>query len=157
MREPSMTPRELSWAAGLFEGEGTIRINCATARNLGHLICSVVNTDREVVEYFQSRWPAYMKPATGLDPTRQRPSWVRLAPANKAETAEPKPGLNFLRDIGPYLVTRRVRHKAAVGLHFQRGKHRPQHIQRSDAYHQEQWEAFIYMRTLNSRGVRRVS
>lgn len=32
-----MTPVELAWSAGLFEGEGSVRINTATRRNLGEL------------------------------------------------------------------------------------------------------------------------
>ncbi len=32
----------LAWAGGLFCGEGTIRINKATKRNLSHLVCSMV-------------------------------------------------------------------------------------------------------------------
>jgi hypothetical protein len=78
-----MSSFELAWAAGLFEGEGTVRINVPTRRNCGALLVSVVNTDREVIDFFQRRWPGYMK--TAHRPSlRHRPAWVWVVAAHRA-------------------------------------------------------------------------
>jgi hypothetical protein len=139
----------LAWAAGLFEGEGTIRINSVTVRNMGFLMCSVVNTDREVVEFFSARWPGYFRNATGLDPRRQKPAWVWAIAARKARA--------FLLDIQPYLVTDRVRFKAELGLAFQDQKEPSNSIRwapdevKAD-YFDRQRDFFGLMRKLNRRG-----
>lgn len=136
---------DLAWAAGLFEGEGTVRINTATKRNLGHLIVSVVNTDRSTVEFFQDRWPGTLRGATGLNPLKQRPAWVWTVAARKAAA--------FLTDIQPYLRSERVRRKAALGLEFQAQKARTNWV--SDEYRETQWLFFMEMKELNLRGVQR--
>lgn len=135
---------ELAWAAGLFEGEGTVRINKPTKRNLGHLVVSVVNTDRDVLDFFQQRWPGYMKPATGLDPRRQRPAWVWVVAARRAA--------EFLRCIRPFLVRRMVMKRIEHALDFQDGK-RVGRATRTREYVEEQWFAYLWMRELNARGV----
>jgi hypothetical protein len=140
-----MTDSELAWAAGLFEGEGSVRISKPASRNLGSLIVSVVNTDRQVLDFFQERWPGHMQPARGLDPTRQRPAWVWLTAALKAAT--------FLRAIEPFLRTDRVREKAALGLWFQSQK-RSGRENRTDDYLEQQWVTYWQMAELNLRGVR---
>lgn len=140
-----MTKTELAWAAGLFEGEGTVRINKATWRNLGHLCVSVCNTDREVVEFFQVRWPGYLKPATGLRPD-QRPAWVWVIAARRAAA--------FLRDVAPFIQTTRVAGKIKVGLEFQDGKSRCHAVCRAPSYAMDQFASYLYMRELNVRGRR---
>lgn len=145
-----MLTSELAWTAGLFEGEGTIRINKATTRNLGHLVASVVNTDRQVVDYFQQRWPAYLRPATGLRPD-QRDAWVWVTAARKAAA--------FLRAIEPFIVTDRVKEKIRVGLQFQDGKWAPgtgryRSPEERRQYHEEQFNAWLWMKELNVRGRR---
>lgn len=139
---------ELAWAAGLFEGEGTVRINKPTRRNLGHLAVSVVNTDRQVVDFFQARWPGYMKAATGLDPTRQRPAWVWCIAARKAA--------DFLAAIRPFVVRDKVRVKIDHGIYFQ-GQKKPYNAKRTAQeaydYAEDQWCAYWWMCELNTRGV----
>lgn len=139
-----MTERELAWAAGLFEGEGTVCINKPTRRNCGHLIVSVVNTDHEVLEYFAARWPGRIAKATGLDPLRERPAWVWLTAARKAAV--------FLADIQAFIVTARVRTKIELGLAFQAQKTLGPRC-RTYEYAEEQWNAYWWMRELNARGV----
>ena len=139
-----MTGIELAWAAGLFEGEGTIRINKATKHNLGHLCVSVVNTDKQVVDWFHDRWPGYMKPATGLR-VDQRPAWVWVIAARRAA--------EFLRAIQPYIVTNRVREKAQFGIDFQENKKRGSN-NHTNEYREDQFNAYLWMRELNVRGVR---
>jgi len=146
-----MTDLELAWAAGLFEGEGTIRISKPARRNWGTLGVSVVNTDREVVDYFQSRWPGYMKSATGLGPNR-RPAWVWVIAARQAAA--------FLRDIRPFVVTARVLRKLDHGLWFQGqkrlGSYKALSPDEREAYRGDQWNAYWWMAELNTRGRRDV-
>ncbi len=138
------TEGELCWAAGLFEGEGTIRINKPTGRNTGHLVCSVVNTDREVVVFFQARWPGYMKRATGLRDD-QREAWVWTVAARQAE--------RFLLDVLPYLYTERVWTKAQWGLAFQSQKSMSPSVNRSPEYKADQWDFYDGMRAMNQQGI----
>jgi hypothetical protein len=137
---------ELAWAAGLFEGEGTIRINKPSLRNWGSLCVSVVNTDRQIVDWFQVRWPGYMKASTGLRP-EQRPAWVWVIAAHSAAA--------FLEQIGPYVVRDRVRERIALALRFQSEKRSDVRRMSDDdrhAYAQAQWEAYWWMCELNKRG-----
>ena len=141
-----MNDIELAWAAGLFEGEGTVRINKPTKRNAGHLVASVVNTDRQITDYFQSRWPGYMQKASGLDPTRQREAWVWNVAARKVAA--------FLAAIMPFVVRDAVLERIAHGLTFQAGK-RSSHEARTLEYIEQQWNAYWWMCELNTRGVRK--
>lgn len=143
-----MTDLEMAWAAGLFEGEGTVRINKPSVRNWGALIVSVVNTDRQIVDWFQARWPGYMKAATGLRP-EQRDAWVWVIAAGVA--------VDFLRAIRPFVVRDAVRAKIDHGLEFQAQKSKRVRFM-SDLerynYAQEQWNAHWWMCHLNERGRR---
>lgn len=138
-----MTATDLSWAAGLFEGEGSIRINKATRHNLGHLVASVTNTDREVVAFFQSRWPGYMKSVSGLR-VDQRQAWRWVVASRRAAS--------FIAAIRPFLQTRRVIEKADFGLSFQRQKTSAHAVCRSDEYREQQFNAYLWMKELNVRG-----
>lgn len=142
---PELTERELAWAAGLFEGEGTVRISSATRNGLGHLAVIISNTDLQVLEFFQQRWPGYLKPMTGMR-VDQRPAWQWAIAANKAAT--------FLRAIAPFLITNRVKEKANVGLRFQEGKSRSSLVNRTFEYREAQWCDFMWMKQLNLRGNR---
>lgn len=135
---------ELAWATGLFEGEGTIRINKATHRNKGHLCVSIVNTDITVVDFFQKRWPAYRKEATGLDYTRQRRAWVWVTAALKAAA--------FLREIEPFVVRPIVRERIRTALDFQAVKSMCRG-NRTDEYAELQFNSYLWMSELNKRGV----
>ena len=136
-----MTERELAWAAGLFEGEGSIRINKPGRRNWGHLVASVVNTDRQVIDFFQARWPGYCKSATGLRPD-QRPAWVWVIAARQAAA--------FLEAIRPHVVCDRVKRKLEHGLTFQAQKRVGGNY--SEEYRADQWNAYWWMAELNVRG-----
>jgi len=133
---------ELAWAAGLFEGEGTVRINALSKRNTGALIVSVVNCDEQIVAFFAERFGGRVKPATGLHGNR-RPAWVWTCAARVAA--------RFLRQIEPHLRTDRNKKRARAGILFQEGKvHRSK---QGPGYVQEQWEAFMWLKHLNQRGL----
>ena len=142
-----MTDVEFAWSAGLFEGEGTVRINKPCMRNWGSLCVSVVNTDRQIVDWFQSRWPGYMKEATGLR-VRQRPAWVWVTAAHKA--------VRFLEAIRPYVVRDAVRDKIDHALAFQQQKRNDVRWMSDSeryAYAEEQWNSYWWMCRLNQRGL----
>jgi len=143
-----MTKLELAWAAGLFEGEGTVRINKPTKRNMGALIVSVTNTDRQIVDWFQTRWPGYMKGVSGMRPD-QRPAWAWVIAAHVAA--------GFLTSIRPYIVRDIVLERIDHGLQFQAGKTRRACAtgNRSRKYAEAQWNAYWWMCELNKRGVRK--
>lgn len=134
--------QELAWAAGLFEGEGTIRINKATKRNLGALVVSVVSTDAQITDFFQARWPGHMKQGTGLT-ERQRPAWVWVIAARQAAA--------FIREVLPYFRRDVVRERSWLGLEFQDQKLAGR-ANRSDEYREQQWSYYLQMRELNLRG-----
>jgi len=142
-----LDPRELAWAAGLFEGEGTIRINKATGRNRGGVLhCSVVNTDRSVVEFFQDRWPGYCKAVRPVPGHKQ--AWVWTVAARKAE--------RFIRDLLPYLFTERMWTKAQWGLTYQDTKQvgrRRLRAEEVDDYLALQEHFYSVMCDLNRRGI----
>lgn len=135
---------ELALAAGLMEGEGSVRINRPTRRNKGHLVVSLVNTNREIVDWFQSRWPGYCKPATGLR-EGQRPAWVWTIACRQA--------LAFLREIAPYVITWRMRERIQTATWWQeiKAKH---HAYRTETDYEEAFNCFHWMGELNARGVR---
>lgn len=135
---------ELAWAAGLFEGEGCIRINRPTTRSLGALVCSVTNTDYSLLELFQDRWPGRIKPATGMRPD-QRPAWVWTVAALRA--------VAFLRQIRQYVRSPRVLAKLDLAVQFQAQK-RSSRANRLPDYTRRQWEYYERMRSLNVRGLK---
>jgi len=101
-----------------------------------------VNTDKQIIEFFQIRWPAYCKSATGLRPD-QRPAWVWVIAARKAAA--------FLEAIRPFVICGRVETKIAHGLAFQAQKWRGSGC-RSEEYREAQWIAYWWMAELNARG-----
>jgi hypothetical protein len=134
---------ELAWAAGLFEGEGTVRINKVTGQNLGNLCVSVVSTDRQIAEFFHDRWRGYMK-TTPLASPRHSRALVWVIASRKAAA--------FLKQIRPFLVTGRMKERVDHGLSFQEQKSSKHSRCRTEEYHMEQFHAYLWMRELNSRG-----
>lgn len=135
-----MTPVELAWAAGLFEGEGNIRINKPTKRNLGALICSVTNCDPRIVGFFQERWPGYLKPTTKMREYHSD-AWCWVIAARQAET--------FLVTLLDHFVTERTWTRAMLGLEFQAQKTRFNQFTRTEEYRSRQWEFYWAMRAWN--------
>jgi hypothetical protein len=137
-----VTPVELAWAAGMFEGEGSVRINVPTKRNLGSLLVDMVNTDAEVVAFFDERWPGYLR-QVAFEGGHRRDYWRWRCAALVAA--------RFLTDVLPYLRTDRVREKALLGLEFQdqktaaRSNRTPEYAARQRSYYER-------MAVLNQRG-----
>ncbi len=139
-----MTPVELAWAAGILEGEGSIRINSATKRNNGALIVDVVNTDLEIVALYQAWWPGSQRgPIVNVSNSNTRAYYLYRAASRKAA--------RLLADVGPYLRTDRMREKAALGLAYQAQKSM-KHDNRTPEYAARQLVYFHRMKELNRRG-----
>lgn len=139
-----MDEHDLDWAAGLFEGEGTITIGVRKSDRTFRLICTVGNTDFAVIAFFHDRWPGWVQPAYGERPGR-RPSrsWTVAGPRAEA----------FVREIGPYLRTERVRRKADLALEFRAAQSRRKLVWTAPGYKAEQERIYQAMRALNRRGV----
>lgn len=133
---------DLAWAAGVFEGEGSVRISKPQPRNIGALCVDMVNTDREIVVFFADRWPGYFREVEAKG--QRRNFWRWRAGAIVAAAV--------LEDLMPYLRTERVRRRAALGLEFQaqkvagRGNRTPE-------YRARQWHYYRQMAELNQRGL----
>lgn len=135
--------RDLILAAGLMEGEGTVRLNRPTQRNTGHLVVSMVNTDEQIVAFMQDRWPGYCKAATGLT-DRQRPAWVWTIAALRA--------MAFLGTIEPFVITDRMRERIAAARWWQEIKAKHWRY-RTEADYEESFNCWHWMGHLNRRGV----
>lgn len=134
---------DVAWAAGVFEGEGSIGINTPTKRNLGHLYATVVNTDSALTDFFQLHWPGYCR-RTHL-PGNRRPATVWTIAARRAA--------GFLQMILPYVRRPIVRERIALALQYQDGKRHGRARPVSREYREDQFSAWLYMRQLNIRGV----
>lgn len=132
-----------------MEGEGTIRINKPKIRNWGSLAVSVVNTDKQAVDWFQSRWPAYMKLATGRQ-EHCKPAWVWVTAARKAA--------DFLLQIRPYVVRDHFLERLDHALEFQRQKRMDVgSLSGKDRYQyaEDQWNYYWWACELNQQGAGR--
>ena len=139
----AITHEDLAWAAGLFEGEGTITIAVRNCDDTFRLVCIIGNTDRQVLDFFQSRWPGWYQPPYGERPGR-KPSWSWTVAGPAAE--------RFLREIGPAFRTDRVRKKCEIGLKFRSCQSRSARVHQAWGYKAAQRRLYQEMRDLNRRG-----
>lgn len=98
------------WAAGLFEGEGTISLSRCKGKRTSVARVTVVSTDRAIVRFFVDRWPGCVcshTPDTRNGRARKAYVWA----ISSCDAIE-----GFLRDIRPFLRTARVRRKARLML-----------------------------------------
>lgn len=137
-------PIDLAWAAGVFEGEGSIRINTPTKRNRGSLLADMVNGIPEIVRFFNERWPGYFRYMEAKG--RKRGYWRWRIAARKAAV--------FLSEIAPYIRSAKYRKRLALALEFQAQKTTDQKICRDPAYIARQGHYYERMKDLNRRGTR---
>jgi len=101
---------ELAWAAGCFEGEGTVTLTRAGRIMHVRPLVSLSSTDMQIVEFFNSRWPGNCRsfmPKSVSGNVRMAHTWN----LNSGERIQ-----CFLGDILPYVQTVRVRDKIAIVL-----------------------------------------
>lgn len=134
---------ELSWAAGIFEGEGCVSIAVRNSDETYRLVCVIGSTDREMVEFFHVRWGGWLQPGYGHRGNR-KPSWSWTATASWAE--------KFLNDVRPYLRLPRIQAKVELALQFRTRQSRSAHVYKARGYKAAQREIYHQMRGLNRRG-----
>ena len=137
-----MTENDKVWAAGFFEGEGTVGISKLTAKSLGQLTVGITNTDKECLNFFRKRWKGGIYPVPATKATR-KPGWRWIVSSKQA--------VPFLEDIQPFIHRSRVRKKICLALSFQKQKKRPTLTQRA-RYRKRQASFYMKLRGLNHRG-----
>lgn len=132
----------LAWMAGVFEGEGSIRISRPAPRNMGSLCVDLPNTDRTLIEPFQAMWGGSIKRYAQKPPQREYYRW--RCSSRQAE--------EFLLSMWPLLGTEKYRGRCVVALDFQAQK-RSGSDNRSPDYAERQWTYYEAMKALNVRGI----
>lgn len=138
---------DLNWAAGMFEGEGSITIGASRTpkgKDVYALQCKVPNTDNEIVDFFARHWHG----SIGSDNLRRedrQPQSIWIVKGVKAR--------DFLEQLKPHLRTARVLSKAKVARRLMRlkdlCKKDPANEQK---YLKEQLGCYHEMKQLNLRG-----
>lgn len=137
-----------AWAAGLFEGEGTISIGRFERRGRHYTrpVITLTMTDEWVINYFAQRWPGghvgTYQPKKGNARLAYR--WT-LQSRNTIR--------KFLGDVRPEFRTQRVRDKAALLIEDMdaRVQGRPRDAG-SEAYREACLDRYRRMKELNRRG-----
>lgn len=132
---------EMNWQAGLFEGEGTIRITKPAPRNLGVLEVSISNTDIEILRPFHEMWGGSLRRGTNIGNRRPHYRW-------RAAALEAR---DFLWGLWPCLRTDKYKARCVLGLDFQEQK-LGHGYRATDAYRAAQWWYYEEMAKLNRRG-----
>lgn len=133
---------ELAWMAGLFEGEGSVRINCRTKRNRAFLRAEIVNVDESLVAPFNDRWPGWFRKIEGKGNRRDHWRWV-VATVKAAV---------FLAEIEPFVRSQRMKDRIALALEFQGQKSTDAAVNHTAEYIALQEDFFDRMTALNRRG-----
>lgn len=94
-----------AWAAGMFEGEGTVTITRSGRRGYTRPLVVLTSTDRSVIDFFNERWPGCVKTYQPRGNARVAHVWtLNVRPAIR----------DFLLHLLPHLRTERVRTKALL-------------------------------------------
>jgi hypothetical protein len=122
----------------MFEGEGTVTINSAGAKYTRSVV-SLTNTDRQIVDFYQMRWPGvrHIRKQTSL---KHKRAYVWMLHGDNV--------LAFLMDVLPYLRTSLERKKFRIVIKSQIERwsfEQTSHCARMHKYH-------LQMRELNRKG-----
>jgi hypothetical protein len=132
-----------AWAAGFFEGEGSISISSRkSVGEHGMMFVEIAQVDPAPIDWLNERWPGgkYLcRPKT--ENARPFYRWMRIA--WKAH--------EFLWDIRPYLIRPDVLYRAEVAIAFQAQKKRT-HENRTSEYRERQQ---IFMREMERTNKRK--
>jgi len=107
-----ISPADLAWAAGHFEGEGTISISAERRNGYARPLASLASTDREIIELFSAWWP------TSIAGKKPRVPSANARPVYRWEINSASKVRAFIDQIGPYLRTARCRAKFEVVSEF---------------------------------------
>lgn len=138
----AISPAELAWAAGHFEGEGTISISAERRNGYARPLASLASTDREVIELFSAWWPTSIAGKKARYPTANARAVFRWE-INSAVKVRA-----FIDQIQPYLRTVRCRAKFELVGEFTDKVLAP-HVGKTKQRHPEYIEL---IRRLNHRG-----
>ena len=150
LKEPRIVHSDVerAYAAGLIDGEGSIRItergkNGGTTFTPGQrtLMVELTNTAKPMVEWLNERWPGSVNFLPASEEGNRKARWHWRLAANRA--------LAFLDEILEYLVVKR--RQAVLGRRFQRYVQivgRP----RSERLEKVQVRFYAEFRRLNRRG-----
>jgi hypothetical protein len=148
-KQEQMKRISAAWAAGFFEGEGTVTIANNRVGIYTRIVVKISNTDIECLGFFQDRWPAGSIRLLHAATDKRRPAWEWRLQSGRAE--------KFLRDIRPYVRSKRVQTKIRLALKVQKNRYgvgRPTRPRMPPAeYHALHAEFRAQMRELNRRGV----
>ena len=140
-----ITDKELSWATGFFEGEGTVSIMRPTKRNYGSLCVSIVNTEKHLLDFFHSRWGGVIREMK-MSGNRKR-AWRWILSSRQAAS--------YLSDIQPFAFGSRMKERIFLALAFQGNKWHTQRWQ-SEAEREDYWNMnvwfYLQFRHINHRG-----
>jgi len=103
---------------------------------------SVANTDLDILNFFQERWPASKFHKVTIRPD-QRDAYRWGIPSRRA--------LVFLNAIEPYVVNTRMKLRIQTAREFQMLKSTPKG-QRPDDYGEQGFNLWMWMSHLNRRG-----
>lgn len=144
LRDPYQTwpDLELSLAAGLMEGEGSVRLNAVTKRNRGALIVAMSNTNKQIIDWMNHRWPGHTRALIRPSP-RHKQAWLWCIASNKA--------LEFLLAIQPYVITTRMKSRIETAIHWQEIKKKLWQ-QRTESDFEDAFNTWHWMAELNARG-----
>lgn len=135
------------WAAGIFEGEGSIHIsvprNSSSGRTTqGALMVQVSQADREMLDILQKRFGGSIHAIKRQARRKQAYCWALAA----------QKAAKFLREILPHIRTARIREKVELGIAFQAQKSRMSNVNRTEEYRQRQDDFRVRLSALNVRG-----
>lgn len=136
------TTVDLAWCAGIFEGEGSVRINSPTTQNICALIATISSTDSDMLAPFQQWFGGHVGPIFTRPECKPAERW----------TVASRKAAAFLVAIRPYCRVARVVGKIELGIEFQAQKMGGRGC-RTMAYLDRQHEYFLHMKRLNRRGV----
>lgn len=139
-----VTEGERAWAAGFFEGEGSVWIAARRQdRMLAALHVEISQVDRSPLDWLFDRFGGNVPKGMRHRGGRGRPYWRWRIRASRAAL--------FLRDIEPFLVRPIVRRRVSLAIAFQQQK-TITWANRTPEYAQAQRDFIDTMRQLNGRG-----
>lgn len=102
-----LTAEQIAYAAGLFDGEGTLVIALEKPQRTYRLQVTITNTNKDVIEYTKKLFNGFIttRPQKGVRKTAYK--WVGSAWV----------GCDFLEAVYPYLIVKKE--QAKLGIEFQ--------------------------------------
>lgn len=144
------TPLDLAYAAGIFEGEGTVAAygnHGSSSRTFG-LFARVGMCDEEVPVWLHETWGGSICRRTPKNPNWSD-NWIWTAYGDDA--------LVFLEAIQPYLRLPRIKAKVEIGIRLQRHKrvpYRADDLEAAKRWYEHQAHCAAELAFLNKRGRR---